>query len=125
MCGPGPAGQQGAIDNVVGLRAEVLGHRHIPRQRRAQQRRQGCDGPADRGLRHPVGLADLGLNAVSPEIRQRDDHGREQSQNRRPGDFLGLRGRLVRSVHAGTQLDNFVSHEACCMIHPGRLVSED
>ena len=67
--GPGPAGQQGAIDDVVGLGAEVLGHRHISRQRRAQQRRQGRDGPADRGLRYPVGFADLGLNSVSSEIR--------------------------------------------------------
>jgi len=30
VCSPRPAGQQGAIDNVVGLGAEVLGHRHGP-----------------------------------------------------------------------------------------------
>jgi hypothetical protein len=51
--GPGPAGQQGAVDGVVGLRAEVVGHRYRRCQRGAQQRRQGRDGTADRGLRTP------------------------------------------------------------------------
>ena len=48
--GPGPAGQQGAVDDVVDLRAEILGHGHIRCQRGAQQRRQRRDGTADRGL---------------------------------------------------------------------------
>jgi len=80
---------------------------------------------AHRGLRHPVRLTDLGLNPVSPQVRQRYDHGREQPQNRRPRDLLRLVSRLIHSVHVGTQLENFVSRETCCMIHPGRLVSED
>lgn len=64
VCGPRPAGQQGAIDDVLGVRAEVLGHGHILGQRGAQQRRQRCDGTADRGLRHSIRLADLSLDPV-------------------------------------------------------------
>jgi hypothetical protein len=67
--GPRPARQQGAVDDVVRVRVQVLSHRHVLCQRGPQQRRQGRDRTADRGLRHPRGLADLGLNSVSAQIR--------------------------------------------------------
>jgi hypothetical protein len=45
--GPRPAGQQGAVDDVVRLRVQVLSHRHIPRQRGTQQR---CQPPLTSSL---------------------------------------------------------------------------
>ena len=83
MIGPGPALQEGAVDDQLGRGVEVLHRWNTAVQAGGDQGRVGGDDAGDGGLRDAVGLGEQLLARVVAQVGQGQAHAQEQAQ--RPG----------------------------------------
>lgn len=85
---PGPAWEQGPVDQVHVSRGDILRNGDQMLQDSRDHRDQRGDRPADRGLRDPVAVCDVGLGAVTAQVHQRRLQRCDESENRRNPDLV-------------------------------------
>ena len=105
---PAPAGHQGAVQNVVAARGDLLGGDEVAVQGAGDQLRAGLDGPGDGGLGHAEQLADGGLGQVVTQEDQcrplRPDHPEDRRDGMRRlalSDLLCQLGELADTKPGG------------------------
>ena len=102
MISPGPALQEGAVDDQLGRGVQVLHRRHVLLKNLGDQGRVGADDAGDGGLRDAVGLGEQLLGQVVPQVGQGQAHAQEQAQH--PGPDHRQIG--VRCVNPLAQVHN-------------------
>ena len=85
---PGPAWEQGPVDQVHVSRGDILRNGDQMLQDSRDHWDQRGDRPADRGLREPVAVCDVGLGAVTAQVHQRRLQRCDESENRRNPDLV-------------------------------------
>ena len=81
---PGPALQEGAVDDQLSRGIQILHRRYTGLEGRGDQGRVGADDAGDGGLRDAVGLGEQLLGHVMPQVGQGQAHAQEQAQRPRP-----------------------------------------
>jgi hypothetical protein len=115
---PGPTGQQGAVDDELDLRVEVLDGGDPLLQELTEDRGEGGDPAGDRRLGGSVILGELGLDMVAPQIGQRDDHRLEQPQHPLAADIPRLDREMREPFDAHrAKIDDLLPGETRSMIH--------
>ena len=84
MISPGPALQEGAVDDQLGRGAQILHRRHVLLKNLGDQGRVGADDAGDGGLRDAVDLGEQLLGQVVAQVGQGQAHAQEQPQHPRP-----------------------------------------
>ena len=79
------------------------------------------DGPADRRLRHPVGLGQLPLHPIPPQIRQGDHHRIAQTQDRWPVPAILHGNRRLDLRDQSAQILDLTTREPGGIVHSRRL----
>ena len=106
---PAPAGYQGAVQDVVAARGDLLGGDEVAVQGAGDQLSEGLDGPGDGGLGHAEQLTDDSLGKVVAQVDQRRLQRPGHPEDRRDGverfalaDPLGQLGELMGTQPGGT-----------------------
>jgi hypothetical protein len=118
VAGPGPAGQQRTVDDVLRAPVEILGDRDVLGEDLPQYRCQRGHRAADRRLGHGVGLRQLDLYTIASQIGQRHHHGGEQA----PSQAARILG---RRPDQNTQIGDLSLGKTGGMVHARRSVSSD
>ena len=84
MISPGPALQEGAVDDQLGRGIQILHDWHLITEGVGDQGRVGGDDPGDGGLPDAVGLGEQLLARVVPQVGQGQAHAQEQPQHPGP-----------------------------------------
>ena len=108
---PAPAGHQGAVQDVVEARDDILGGDEVALQGAGDQLGQRLDRPGDDGLGHAEQLTDGGLGKVVAQVDQcrlqRPGHPEDRGDGVErfalgDGDPLGQLGELMGTQPVGT-----------------------
>ena len=106
---PAPAGHQGAVQDVVEARDDILGGDEVALQGAGDQLGQRLDRPGDGGLGHAEQLTDGGLGKVVAQVDQcrlqRPGHPEDRGDGVERfalGDPLGQLGELMGTQPVGT-----------------------
>ena len=125
---PAPAGHQGAVQDVVAARGDLLGGDEVAVQGAGDQLSEGLDGPGDGGLGHAEQLTDGGLRKVVAKVDQCRLQRPGHPEDRRDGverfalaDPLGQLGELIGTQPGGTlhgdgSLDCWVFFGQCLFV---------
>ena len=81
---PGPALQEGAVDDQLGRGIQILHDWHLITEGVGDQGRVGGDDPGDGGLPDAVGLGEQLLARVVAQVGQGQAHTQEQAQHPGP-----------------------------------------
>ena len=103
MISPGPALQEGAVDDQLGRGIQILHRRHVLLKSPGDQGRVGADDAGDGGLRDAVDLGEQLLARVVPQVGQGQAYTQEQPQHPRPEHRQGT-GSVNASHRSRTSL---------------------
>ena len=105
MISPGPALQEGAVDDQLGRGIQILHRRHVLLKSPGDQGRVGGDDAGDGGLRDAVDLGEQLLARVVAQVGQGQGqaHAQEQPQHPRPEHRQGT-GSVNASHRSRTSL---------------------
>ena len=117
MIGPGPALQEGAVDDQLGRGIQILHRWNTAVQAGGDQGRVGGDDPGDGGLRDVVGLGEQLLARVVAQIGQGQAHTQEQAQHPRPEHRQG-----AGSVNGLAQVQDIIASDPRATIRHGGLL---
>ena len=93
MISPGPALQEGAVDDQLGRGIQILHRRHVLLKNLGDQGRVGADDAGDGGLRDAVDLGEQLLGQVVPQVGQGQAHTQEHPPAPSPRTPAGDRKR--------------------------------
>ena len=117
MISPGPALQEGAVDDQLGRGIQILHRWNTVVQAGGDQGRVGGDDPGDGGLRDAVDLGEQLLARVVAQVGQGQAHAQEQPQHPRPERRqVGIRGE-----NGLAQVHNLAASDPRATIHGGGL----
>ena len=117
MISPGPALQEGAVDDQLGRGIQILHRRHVFLKSPGDQGRVGGDDPGDGGLRDAVDLGEQLLGQVVPQVGQGQAHTQEQPQHPRPEHRQG-----TGSVNGLAQVQDLAAGDSRATIRHGGLL---
>ena len=117
MVFPGPALQEGAVDDQLGCGVQVLHRRHRRLEGPSDQRSVGTDDAGDGGLRDVVDLGEQLLARVVPQVGQGQAHTQEQPQHPRPEHRQG-----AGSVNGLAQVQDIIASDPRATIRHGGLL---
>ena len=118
MVFPGPALQEGAVDDQLGRGIQILHRRHVLLKSPGDQGRVGGDDAGDGGLRDAVGLGEQLLGQVVPQVGQGQAHAQEHPpQHPRPEHRQG-----AGSVNGLAQVQDIIASDSRATIHGGGLL---
>ena len=117
MISPGPALQEGAVDDQLGRGAQILHRRHVLLKNLGDQGRVGADDAGDGGLRDAVGLGEQLLARVVAQVGQGQAHAQEQPQHPRPEHRQGTGG-----VNGLAQVQDLAAGDSRATIRHGGLL---
>ena len=117
MISPGPALQEGAVDDQLGRGVQILHCRHVLLEGLGDQGRVGGDNAGGGGLPDAVGLGEQLLARVVAQVGQGQAHAQEQPQHPRPErrQVGVLGGNGLAQVH------NLAASDPRATIHHGGL----
>ena len=119
MVFPGPALQEGAVDDQLGRGIQILHRRHVLLKSPGDQGRVGTDDTGDGGLRDTVGLGEQLLARVVAQVGQGQAHAQEQPQHPRPEHRQGAGG-----VNGLAQVQDLVAGDSRATIRHGGLLPD-
>ena len=114
---PGPALQEGAVDDQLGRGVQVLHRWNTAVQACGDQGRVGADDAGDGGLPDAVELGEQLLGQVVPQVGQGQAHAQEQPQHPRPEHRQGTGG-----VNGLAQAHNLTPRDSRATIRHGGLL---
>ena len=117
MVFPGPALQEGAVDDQLGRGVQILHRRYTGLEGRGDQGRVGGDDAGDGGLRDAVDLGEQLLGQVVPQVGQGQAHTQEQPQHPRPEHRQG-----AGSVNGLAQVQDIIASDPRATIRHGGLL---
>ena len=117
MVFPGPALQEGAVDDQLGRGIQILHRRHVLLKSPGDQGRVDADDPGDGGLRDAVELGEQLLGQVVAQVGQGQAHTQEQPQHPRPEHRQG-----TGSVNGLAQVQDIIASDPRATIRHGGLL---
>src|SRR5205807_3728156 len=111
-----PAWQQCAVQDVLGIRAKVVGGRDRLTRYFGNERSYSGNGAADGRLGYAERFADFCLGAVVPHVGQRGHHGFEKSETWRP---INVSFSASHGIYQDAQVDDFFT------VEPGGIIRHD
>ena len=117
MIGPGPALQEGAVDDQLGRGIQILHRWNTAVQAGGDQGRVGGDDPGDGGLPDAVDLGEQLLARVVAQVGQGQAHAQEQPQHPRPEHRQGAGG-----VNGLAQVQDIIVSDPRATIRHGGLL---
>ena len=117
MISPGPALQEGAVDDQLGRGIQILHRRHVLLKSPGDQGRVGADDAGDGGLRDAVDLGEQLLARVVPQVGQGQAYTQEQPQHPRPEHRQG-----TGSVNGLAQVQDLAAGDSRATIRHGGLL---
>ena len=117
MISPGPALQEGAVDDQLGRGIQILHRRHVLLEGLGDQGRVGADDPGDGGLPDAVDLGEQLLARVVAQVGQGQAHTQEQPPRPRPEHRQG-----TGSVNGLAQVQDIIASDPRATIHGGGLL---
>ena len=117
MISPGPALQEGAVDDQLGRGAQILHRRHVLLKNLGDQGRVGADDAGDGGLPDAVDLGEQLLGQVVAQVGQGQAHAQEQPQHPRPEHRQGTGG-----VNGLAQVQDLAAGDSRATIRHGGLL---
>ena len=118
MVFPGPALQEGAVDDQLGRGVQILHRRHTGLEGLGDQGRVGGDDAGDGGLRDAVDLGEQLLARVVAQVGQGQAHAQEHPpQHPRPEHRQGTGG-----VNGLAQVQDIIASDPRATIHGGGLL---
>lgn len=108
---PGPAGERGAVDDVLTVDVEVVRGRYVIVQGRSDPCGERGDGSGDCRLRDAISFGKLDLSRIPSRVGQGDDERAVESEDRWP-----FRRRDVSQNSLGKIL-TFLTGQSCCMLN--------
>ena len=114
---PGPALQEGAVDDQLGRGIQILHRWNTAVQAGGDQGRVGGDDPGDGGLRDAVELGEQLLGQVVAQVGQGQAHAQEQPQHPRPKHRQG-----TGDVNGLAQVQDLAAGDSRATIHGGLLL---
>ena len=118
MVFPGPALQEGAVDDQLGRGIQVLHRRHRRLEGPSDQRSVGTDDAGDGGLRDVVDLGEQLLGQVVAQVGQGQAHAQEQAQH--PGPERRQVG--TGGVNGLAQVQDIIASDPRATIRHGGLL---
>ena len=117
MVFPGPALQEGAVDDQLGRGIQILHDWHLITEGVGDQGRVGGDDAGDGGLPDAVGLGEQLLARVVAQVGQGQAHAQEQAQHPRPEHRQG-----AGSVNGLAQVQDIIASDPRATIRHGGLL---
>ena len=117
MVFPGPALQEGAVDDQLGGGVQILHRWNTAVQAGGDQGRVGADDAGDGGLRDAVDLGEQLLGQVVPQVGQGQAYTQEQAQHPRPEHRQG-----AGSVNGLAQVQDIIVSDPRATIRHGGLL---